>query len=521
MNQKQNRKQTINLGRRRGRTMTQTPRKVVVVAPPRRKRTRSNKPTVIGRTLRAAGSLAGAYLGAGGVGRAIGAGVSRIFGQGDYRVPARNSFYTNGVPSFSPLTSGFRLQHREYIRDISSSLGFASTTFQLNPGQSTLFPWLSAIAQNFEEYKVHGMVVYLNTTSATAVSSTNTALGIWGIVTQYDPSETDFTTKQQCENYVGCQTAVPSCSLIHGVECKPSVNVLDKFFVRAGFTPAVEDLKFYDLGKIQVFTQGSQAVSTIGEMWVSYDIEFMKPRLPTFGDNIVFSDRWSNSTGIDGSNMFGTGAGLTPVTGSNLLSSVSGNTLSLSATAPNTIYLLSIQYNSGSHTTGTITATPGGSISSNLLWFQGGVSSFYHVPTPGTLLAGRESFTIVFRKTDDTIGTLNLSGFVFGTSPVMAAVLTQVSTGLGVSLAKRNGRLDLSEIAQLRALLSKQVNKTQSETLQLPDIEEEKFQYQPMLTTTPKEESEESYIEACIDTGCKIVSIPDSPPKRLPKIIKK
>lgn len=243
---------------------------------------KKTKVTTIGKALRMGGGMLGSYFGMGDLGRKAGAYISRIAGQGDYTT---NSVSSNslmgGAPSFSPLTSGFRLQHREYIRDIQSSVNFASTTYQINPGQSNLFPWLAQVAQNFEEYKIHGMVVYLNTTSANAIASTNTALGIWGAVTQYDPSEPAFTTKQQCENYVGCVSQVPSHSLIHGIECKPQSNVLNKMYVRTANAIASEDLKFYDWGKLQIFTTGSQAVATIGEMWVSYDIEFFKPRLPT------------------------------------------------------------------------------------------------------------------------------------------------------------------------------------------------------------------------------------------------
>jgi hypothetical protein len=245
-------------------------------------------------------------LGAPKIGRALGNGISRIFGKGDYLMnsPAKNTLMTGGgPPAFSPLTSGFTVRHREYIQDIQSSIGFNSVTFSLNPGLQGLFPWLSQVASNFEEYIIKGMVVYLNSTSATAVSSTNTALGVWGVVTQYEASEPPFTTKQQCENYVGCQSTVPCNSLIHGIECKPKANVLDRMYIRTGDLSNDQDIKFYDWGKVQVFTQGSQAVSTIGEMWVSYDIEFLKPRLPTGGyvaesDYLTFTSNASSCFGL-------------------------------------------------------------------------------------------------------------------------------------------------------------------------------------------------------------------------------
>jgi hypothetical protein len=74
---------------------------------------------------------------------------------------------------------------------------------------------------------MHGLIFELKTSSGTAVSSTNTALGVWGAVTVYNPSEPTFTNKQECENYLGAQSCVPFQSMMHGVECKPRANVLD------------------------------------------------------------------------------------------------------------------------------------------------------------------------------------------------------------------------------------------------------------------------------------------------------
>lgn len=54
---------------------------------------------------------------------------------------------------------------------------FNYSTWQLNPGQKSLFPWLAGIASNFESYKFHGLVFEYKSMSADALNSTNTALG--------------------------------------------------------------------------------------------------------------------------------------------------------------------------------------------------------------------------------------------------------------------------------------------------------------------------------------------------------
>lgn len=440
-----------------------------------RRTTRPNrKVTVIGKALRGVGRLAGNYFGAGGVGEGIGAGISRIFGQGDYRMPQKNSLMVGGVPSFSPLTSGFRIRHREYVQDINSSTTFASQSFSLNPGISTLFPWLSTVAQNFEEYRIHGMVVYLNTLSATAVSSTNTALGLWGAVTQYDPTEPDFTTKQQCENYVGCQTAVPSCSLIHGIECKSQVNVLDRFYVRSGTIADSEDLKFYDLGKIQIFTQGSQAVSDIGEMWVSYDIEFMKPRLPTNQNNFVATDRFYNASGVTSAQPLGSNT--LPTAGSTLGSTInaSGTVITLPANAPNTNYVLIVRWAHNAVTSANYTLTLGGSLVAKNYWANNAQAN-YGAPGDGMLANIRLVDGITFAKTNGTTGTITLSGGTVGGSATVDIVITQMSTGFAALEKGKVNRLGLDEIEFVRQMIKRSLSKKSPAYRPIEYEEDERF----------------------------------------------
>lgn len=57
------------------------------------------------------------------------------------------------------------INHREYICDISSGGGnpsnFHLEQFEINPGNPKLFPFLSAIARNFQEYEIRGMSIPL------------------------------------------------------------------------------------------------------------------------------------------------------------------------------------------------------------------------------------------------------------------------------------------------------------------------------------------------------------------------
>jgi len=242
----------------------------------------------IGNLIREVGTMAGNAFGQPVLGTAAGNVISKIMGYGDYRIKANSLLTSGGPPQFGSLRSGFRVKHREFITDLQATSAFSTKRFQINPGMADLFPWLNTVARNFEEYKIHGLVVYLNSTSAVAVSSTNTALGVWGVVTVYDPNDPTLASKQECENYIGCQTSKPCESLLHGIECAPKSNVMDQLYVRTG--QVTDDLKFYDKGFVQYFTTGAQATSTAGELWVSYDIEFFKPKLPQGSYDVLTGD---------------------------------------------------------------------------------------------------------------------------------------------------------------------------------------------------------------------------------------
>jgi len=212
--------------------------------------------------------------------------IKSITGMGDYEIRSNSLMGDGGsgdVPQFTNAGSmrSVRIQHREYLQDVSSSTGFQNLTFAINPANAILFPWLSAMAQNFQEYKIHGMVFTFNSLSSDALNSTNTALGAVIMSTDYNSANQPYASKQAAENSEYTVSCKPSSSLQHGIECDPSMTVNQGHLYISPFnngtTPAGQDIKTYNLALFQFMTQGSQASATIGELWVSYDIELIKP----------------------------------------------------------------------------------------------------------------------------------------------------------------------------------------------------------------------------------------------------
>jgi hypothetical protein len=168
---------------------------------------------------------------------------------------------------------------------VQSSQGFAVEQLEINPGLSETFPFLSQLAQNFECYRMHGLVFEYRATSANALNSTNTALGVVAMAVQYNCLNAPFSSKQSMEAYEGAVSSSPSQSMICGVECASGRLPLKELYVRTGPLGTTQDERFYDMGEFNIATQGMQAASDVGELWVSYDVELAFPKLvPNIGE---------------------------------------------------------------------------------------------------------------------------------------------------------------------------------------------------------------------------------------------
>jgi len=262
----------------------------------------------LGRTLLKNGLGAlGAMIGPAGatVGSSLGEWGANLLGMGDYKVQY-NTLSTNSVPTMHGGNSKVRVSHREYLGDVTGSVGFTIQSYNIQPGSALTFPWLSSLAECYQSYKIHGMAFEFVSTSADALNSVNTALGTVVMATNYNPVNPQFTNKAEMEQYEFSSSGRPSRNQLHLIECDPKLQVMDHLFVRTGAVPNGQDLRFYDWGVFQLATVGMQAASTIGELWITYDIEFMKPRIQPGGNwpgeyTLVSNGPYAQATDVLGS----------------------------------------------------------------------------------------------------------------------------------------------------------------------------------------------------------------------------
>lgn len=209
----------------------------------------------------------------------IGSGIGAIFGAGDYTVtgprPSYNVF-AGQIPKFSTTRATNIVTHREYIGDISGTSAFTSRTFPLNPGLPSTFPWLSQVASGYAEYKFHGIIFEFRSMITDFVTSG--APGVVMMATNYNADAPNYSTKQEMENSEYAVSTKPTLSQVHMVECAGSQTPYRLLYTRSGVVPAEEDLRLYDHGNFILATQANP-VQLLGELWVSYCVEFFKPIL--------------------------------------------------------------------------------------------------------------------------------------------------------------------------------------------------------------------------------------------------
>jgi len=259
-----------------------------------------------------------------------------IRGMGDYEVLGSN---TGGVnqPSFGSTTSTFR--KREFVSKIVSSAAageFKLDKFTINCGDGTCFPWLSGLANNYESWCPKGIIFEYIPTSGMAVASSNTALGVVVMATQYNPYAVDPNNRVRLEGYPNAVSFAPYQRVCSGVECVPSKRQAETLLIRNSSVGPSTGLvidggadTLFDLGQFFIATEGVQdSAVTLGELWITYDIQLLNPIVPV---SLPFNQGFLVSfSGASGSNddMFGSADyAITPYNGNQTALSVQTTSL--------------------------------------------------------------------------------------------------------------------------------------------------------------------------------------------------
>lgn len=239
------------------------------------------------------------------VGRFLGAGIGSIFGSGNYKVTGgarKYNVFSGQIPKFANKGASNVVCHREYIGDISTTTAFTIAKYPIQPGLASGFPWLSTVANRYSEYKFHG-VIYEFRSLTTDYSNSGTP-GYINFATNYDADAAAYATKQQMDNSEFAVSTKPTKNLAHMIECDRKQAPFNELYVRNGTQTSYKN---YDLGNLFVATGGASSAIVVGELWVTYCVEFFKPIISPASVQSASMFKYS-ATGGSGTNCWGTQA---------------------------------------------------------------------------------------------------------------------------------------------------------------------------------------------------------------------
>jgi hypothetical protein len=208
------------------------------------------------------------------------------------------------------------IKHREYLYDVNQTDGFAVIRIPINPGISSTFPWLSQIAPAYEKYRFKSLRFMYEVLSAT------TSTGKIFFVPCFNPQDPPPLSKLEALTYEEAVGSQPWVSFVCDIKQK-YLKTYNEYFIRQTNLQANQDLKTFDPLVLYLCTDGPSALSTVGEVYIEYEIELINPIGVTeeIGSNQLYDNSlyYYNALGFgeNGQNAFGSPSAATILGGLN------------------------------------------------------------------------------------------------------------------------------------------------------------------------------------------------------------
>lgn len=165
-----------------------------------------------------------------------------------------------------------RMKGTDMVTDIVAERLFGVTTYRVNPGNSLLFPRLSAPSRVFEKFRFRKLRFLYRPISAATRS------GAVVLELETDVYDSIPTTKEEMLNHQNSARGLPWDAFQLDVAPK-DLHPRPQMFIRSeGFAPSDYDARLDDLGELHLgVSVDSDTPIVIGELWVEYDVDFISP----------------------------------------------------------------------------------------------------------------------------------------------------------------------------------------------------------------------------------------------------
>jgi len=195
-----------------------------------------------------------------------------------------------------------RIIHRELVYSMSGHVPFTvERILNIQPGNSFTFPWLSIMAQGWEQYCFNSVSVRYHTRAGTSTP------GSVIIAPDYDASDNSPSSEAVASTYQDTVEDAPWKDIVCHLRKTALQGVNKRHFVRTGSLPDNADIKLYDAAKVFLCSvDASSGNIPWGKVWIEYDIEFFVPQVPPQGGGIIGGGEIEGGGTITPANPLGT-----------------------------------------------------------------------------------------------------------------------------------------------------------------------------------------------------------------------
>lgn len=194
------------------------------------------------------------------------------------------------APKVSSSGNSRRIRHRELVGSILGSVGFEANRYDLNPGISSTFPWLSSQADGWEQYRFHKLCFEYVTRTATST------VGSVILAPDYDPTDSPPSTEAIATSYMDAVENAPWVDQTCLLNSNAMFPMGPRKFVRSSMVAG--DPRTYDAGTFYLCTVEEVGANAIGKLWVSYDVELYIPQLAASAPTATSASFFQNTAGV-------------------------------------------------------------------------------------------------------------------------------------------------------------------------------------------------------------------------------
>jgi hypothetical protein len=173
------------------------------------------------------------------------------------------------------------ISETEYVQELnsnnSSSAFFMSAVLPVNPGQVSLFPWLSTIAANYQKYQFT-QLEFMYKPEVTQFAPTGANIGKVIMSAEYNSSLGSPNNKEDMEDTLPNANDMPYENINLRLDPQECHKNSDAKFIRSAGLPGGSDIKTYDCANLYIAAQGQTSATTVlGELHVRYTVILSDP----------------------------------------------------------------------------------------------------------------------------------------------------------------------------------------------------------------------------------------------------